>query len=222
MSSKSILVVVFLFIFSLIASWVVFSVDSKYKILTSLLLVLGIVILSIFLEVTPKAMGIDSATLKQGVLTALPFVLTIIGVMGIAYIIRPATFLDTRYDQSFGAMLYSIFIILPLTTVLVEELFFRGLFFGFLSGITSQLLAVVISSVAFGLWHFFTSKNVTMDGISVSPILVSGGVIIATAIAGTFFVWLRLKGSNLITPILVHWAINATGVVLSYLAWQQK
>ncbi len=222
MPPKNILIIASLFIFSLLASWIIYSVDSKYRLLTSLLLMLGIVVISIFLEVTPKQMGIETASLKQGVLTALPFMLTIIGIMGIVYIVRPATFLDVRYNQDLSVMLYSLFIILPLTTVLLEELFFRGLFFGYLLDVTTQLGAIILSSLAFGLWHFFTSKNVTLEGISVTPVLVSVGVVVVTAIAGAFFLWLRIRGNNLITPVLVHWTINATGVVLSYLAWQQK
>jgi membrane protease YdiL (CAAX protease family) len=205
----------------MIASWIIFNTDSKYKLLTGLLITIGIIVLSIFLEVSPKQMGIEMGSFKQGALTALPFMLTIVGVMGIAYLFKPTIFLDSRYDQSLSAMLVSILILLPLTTVLLEELFFRGLFFGYLNNVASQLTAIIISSLAFGLWHFYTSKSVTLDGISISPVLLSVGVIIVTAIAGAFFTWLRIRGNNLITPVLVHWTINATGVVLSYLAWHR-
>ncbi len=221
MPTKNILIIIFLFVFSMLASWIIYYTDSKYRILTSLLIILGIVVVSIFLKVTPKQMGIETDSIKQGIVTALPFMFTIIGVMGIAYLLRPTTFLDARYNQDLGPMLYSIFIILPLTTVLLEELFFRGLFFGYLLTISSQLSAVIVSSVAFGLWHFFTSRNVSLEGVSISPILISVGVVIATAVAGAFFVWLRIRGNNIITPILVHWTINASGVALSYLAWHR-
>jgi membrane protease YdiL (CAAX protease family) len=206
----------------MIASWIIFNTDSKYKLLTGLLITLGIIVLSIFLEVSLKQMGLEMGTLKQGVITALPFMLTIVGMMGISYLLKPSIFLDTRYDQSLSAMLVSILILLPLTTVLLEELFFRGLFFGYLNNAVGQIMAIIISSTAFGLWHFYTSKSVNLDGTSISPLFLSMGVIIVTALAGAFLAWLRIKGNNLISPLLVHWTINATGIVLSYLAWQQK
>lgn len=222
MLTKKITTTILLLAFSLFASWFIYFVGPKYKIIVSMLILISIVAIAVLLKVTPREMGIEISTLKQGLLLALPLSITVIAVMGVIYLARPATFLDSRYNQDIGSMLYSILVILPLTTVLLEELFFRGLFLGYLLNVSSTLIAMTISSIAFGLWHFYTSKNVTITGIADSNILVSVGVVFATAVAGIFFSWLRIRGNNLITPIIIHWTINATGVVLSFMAWRYK
>lgn len=220
MSPRKIFITIFLFLFSLFTSWVLYVIDFDYRIPLGLLVILLIIAASKILEVSPKKMGIESATLKQGVFTAVPFMLVIVGVVAAAYLIRPETFLDARYNQSLGAMLYSVFIVIPLATVLLEELFFRGLYFGYLLDATSKTKAFIICSFAFGLWHFFTSKSVSIEGVFISPVLISVAVVVATSLAGALFLWLRIRGKNLITPMLVHWTINATGVIASYVAWQ--
>jgi len=37
--------------------------------------------------------------------------------------------------------------------------------------------------------------------------------VIATAIAGMFFTWLRILSGSLIAPWLVHWTINGSSMV---------
>jgi membrane protease YdiL (CAAX protease family) len=181
------------------------------------------VLIGLFVFTTQEKLqliGLSSNTLLQGLKLALPFMLIIIGVGLLAYFIQPSLFQDPRYDMTLPRLLVSIFIVLPFATVLIEELIFRGVLFGLLSSVTTTLPAAALSSLMFGIWHVFSAQSVTLSFIRIPQALIIIGVIIATALAGLFFTWLRTRSGSLITPILVHWSINATGMLLAYLSWK--
>lgn len=171
-----------------------------------------------------KSIGLSKASYKNGIKLALPFMLLIVTGALLVYFINPELFKDSRYQLSTQSMLFSIFFVLPIYTVLFEEIAFRGVLFSMLRRVTSKLNAVLISSLSFGLWHVFTAKainiNTLFQGFTFSKTMVVFAVILATSVAGAFFTWLRIKSDSLLAPILVHWAINATGIILAYFAWR--
>ena len=44
--------------------------------------------------------------------------------------------------------------------------------------------------------------------------------VVATTAAGLIFGWLRYKSDSLLTPIALHWALNATGALSAAIAWR--
>lgn len=165
-----------------------------------------------------KSLGLDRDTVRAGIRLATPFVVLITASTMLAATIIPSIFQDPRYDLSGSAVVLTIFIIIPFMTVFVEELLFRGLLLGELLRIATPFRANLISSIGFGIWHIFTARSITLPVDLAQPVIIIG-VIIVTALAGLFFGWLRLRSKSLIAPVLVHWAINSSGVLAAFIAW---
>jgi membrane protease YdiL (CAAX protease family) len=207
----------------LFLSFVYSEIPSSDKLITVVASYAFIIGTALLIGLDFKSVGLSKSSIKNGVKLALPFMLLIIAGAFILFVINPELFKDSRYQLSRQSMLYLIFISLPIFTVIFEELAFRGVLFGTLLHITSTKYAVVISSLAFGLWHIFTANSINLDalsgGVFVSKSIIIFGVVLATSFAGALFTWLRIKSDSLIAPMLVHWTINATGILLAYFAW---
>lgn len=215
-----------LLLFSLgMASYVLSTVVNTNRVITIIAiysLVIGVAVLA---KLNLESVGLAKESLGKGVMYALPFMtIIILGALAV-FFINPEIFKDERYNQGSQAMFYTILVTLPLATVIIEELAFRGVLFGTLQSVVTQNYAIIVSSLGFGIWHVFGASGVNAGSISstivIPKLVLVIGVILATSIAGVFFTWLRIKSGSLITPILVHWTINATGVVLAFLAWQK-
>lgn len=204
-------------------SYIFSIVSSANKLVAVLFAYLAIVSIAMLANLDWASVGLSKDNILKGFIFALPFIaVVIIGAITV-FLLNPEVFKDERYNQSSRLVLYTIFITLPLFTVLLEEIAFRGVLFGTLQTIVSQNYAVIVSSLSFGVWHVFSASAVSTTSIpeSVPKILIILGIILATTLAGIFLAWARIKSESLVAPILIHWTINATGVILSYFAWQK-
>lgn len=166
-----------------------------------------------------ERLGLEKQNVRAGISLAIPFVLLIMVCAFFAVILKPDFFLDTRYDLSVLEVILTVLVIIPVTTVLLEEIIFRGILLGELLRIYNSFKANLLASLAFGIWHIFTAQAVSLPVDVALPITVIG-VIIATSLAGYFFGWLRVKSKSLVAPILVHLAINSSGVIAAFIAWR--
>ena len=101
---------------------------------------------------------------------------------------------------------------IPLGTVLLEEVAFRGV----LPVVLSPLAAVVL----FGLWHIVpTWRTLDVNRVAGSgrarAAAVSGAVVV-TAAVGLVLWRLRVATGSLLTPALVHIAANSAATVAAY------
>lgn len=105
---------------------------------------------------------------------------------------------------------WRVLVEIPLATVLLEELVFRGwLLRSWHASTRSEVTAVAVTSIAFGLWHVVPELHRT--GSASSAVIA----VAATAAASAFVLCpLRLRTSSLLAPALLHWFVNA-GVVLA-------
>jgi membrane protease YdiL (CAAX protease family) len=77
----------------------------------------------------------------------------------------------------------------------------------------------------FGVWHVLPTLNSlgTNPGASAASgsVLLQAGavalVVLATAVAGMFFSWLRLRSGSILAPWLMHTGFNAIGYLGSRL-----
>jgi uncharacterized protein len=200
----------------------VFSINSN-KLLVSIATYSLIAGVALYIGLDKKSIGLSKKYIKNGVILALPFMAIIFLVALVIFTLQPEIFKDARYQQDSESLFYSIFITLPLYTVLLEELAFRGVLLGSLLRVSSMKTTILLSSITFGLWHSFTASAVSLGTFSkdltVPSIAVVIAIVVITSFAGWFFAWLRLKSNSLVAPILVHWSINATGIILAYFAW---
>lgn len=127
---------------------------------------------------------------------------------------------------SWAAVLRAVLIVVPVGTVIPEELAFRGVLWGLLKRRRSELTATWVSSGLFGLWHVLPSLGggaangvvvgIVGDGAGGVAVRVVGTVLF-TAAAGVVFCWLRARSDSLLAPMLLHWAVNGFGVVFASL-----
>ena len=119
-------------------------------------------------------------------------------------------------------MLAKIVVVIPIRTVLLEELAFRGVLWGWLAKSRGERIATWGSSLAFGLWHVPPALVVLKSNdalASSSPWgagLVIGGILVGTTAAGTFLAGLRRRTKSLAAPALLRWTVNSAGTLGSY------
>ena len=125
------------------------------------------------------------------------------------------------------AALWKVLVVIPLGTVLPEELAFRGLLLALLRRRHGVVASTVISSALFGLWHVLASlgggaANTMIAGAvgadaagMMTRVVVTVGF---TSLAGVVLCWLRLRSGSLLAPVLAHWTVNALGVIVALVA----
>lgn len=153
-------------------------------------------------------------------------VLTVIAVGALLPWTRPM-FLNDHYATLSGALVASM-IIIPLQTVIPEELAFRGVLHGALDRAWGFRGVAAAGSLLFGLWHIATSMGLTSGNVGFTRIF-GGGVfgmlagivlaVLATAAAGFIFTWLRRRSGSLIAPIALHWSLNGMGALAAAVVW---
>ncbi|MGA9493979.1 MAG: CPBP family intramembrane glutamic endopeptidase [Mycobacterium sp.] len=157
---------------------------------------------------------------------AVGLVVAVVAVGALLPLTRPM-FMNNHYASISGALLASM-IIIPLQTVIPEELAFRGVLHGTLNRAWGFRGVAVAGSLLFGLWHIATSLGLTSSNVGFTR-LFGGGVfgmlagvtlaVVATAAAGFVFSWLRRRSGSLLAPIALHWSLNGVGAVAAALVW---
>jgi membrane protease YdiL (CAAX protease family) len=74
-----------------------------------------------------------------------------------------------------------------------------------------------VTSALFGLWHVLP----TLDGLAAEDEPVPGRAravavaraVLATTVAGAAFAWARRRSGSVLTPVIVHTAINTAGFI---------
>jgi len=138
---------------------------------------------------------------------------------------RPA-FLDARAAGLSGAdVLARCLVRIPLGTALLEEVGFRGVLYAMLARRHGVRAAVLVSSLLFGLWHVLPSLALYQDNAAVGELVGGGrrggaaavaGAVAVTALAGVAFCGLRRRSGSLLAPFVLHWTLNAVGLVLAW------
>ncbi|MEV4468711.1 lysostaphin resistance A-like protein [Nonomuraea salmonea] len=117
----------------------------------------------------------------------------------------------------------------PLGTVLLEEVGFRGALYGMLRKSHGTVAATAVSSGLFGLWHILPSIDMARANpalgaltageppgrLDVARVVV--GSVVSTAAAGVLFCELRRR-RGLLTPAMLHLATNSLGYLFARLA----
>ena len=159
-------------------------------------------------------------------LAAVGLVLAVVAV-GVALPITRQFFLTDRYATISGALIASM-VVIPLQTVIPEELAFRGVLHARLNRVCGARGVFLAGSLLFGLWHIASSLGLTSGNRGLNDSL-GGGVtaaavgvllaVLATAAAGVLFIWLRRRSGSLLAPIALHWSLNGAGALAAALVW---
>jgi uncharacterized protein len=139
-----------------------------------------------------------------------------------------AAFLDERYRLDVATAAVTALVLVPVGTVVFEEVAFRGVLWGLvrsrLKRGTGAVWATAVSSALFGLWHVLPSLRLHEVNPAVADLVGSGpgaqalavaGAVGFTGAAGVLLCELRRRSGSLLAPFGVHWAVNGLGVLVS-------
>ena len=195
-------------------------------------LVIGLVSVAVLAVVaraaalTPAELGLVRwrSGLRWGGASAAAVVLGYAVALGVA---RDA--LARSADPGWPAALAGALVIVPLGTVLAEELAFRGVLWALFRRRYGERSATVLSSVLFGLWHVLPAlgggpaNEVAAGALGGGPAGTVArvlGPVLVTTVGGAVFCWLRVRSGSLLAPVLLHWALNGLGLLAVQLAAQ--
>lgn len=126
-------------------------------------------------------------------------------------VVGPEPFVeDEQLAIGAGEVLYRALVRIPLGTVVLEELAFRGIVLALLLRRLEARGAALVSAALFALWHVPPILGGTGGAAEL------GGTLVATFVAGVAFAWLRLRSDSLLAPLLGHQATNAVVLVLAW------
>lgn len=200
-------------------------VPKKYHIVLNIFIAAVAILLGYSFGLNAYAMGIDLRFIGSGILVAiiasLVIIVATIIVATIPFLRR--FFIGDNLSNASGKLItFEAAIRIPFSTALIEEVLFRGVLLGLFISHYNTLFALILSSLVFGLWHIFptiasleqndAAQKLVGKKKSRAAIGIFGAVSV-TAIAGFVFGWLRILANSIIAPWLVHWSINASGVI---------
>lgn len=177
-------------------------------------------------RIEPEDLGLGRRHVASGLAwgAVVAAVLVVVMAVGVALPATRGLFRDSRVEALSGwGVLFSAFVRVPLGTVLLEEVAFRGVLPAMLAVRTSRRAAVVVSAVLFGFWHVLPSLGVgrvnpvaadTIGGLPTGVLV--GASVLVTAGVGLWFSFLRERSGSLLAPMLNHWASNALGYLFAF------
>lgn len=179
-----------------------------------------------------RQLGLSRDRLRSGRRWGLAAVVVVAAVY-LAGVMIPATraaFLDSRYHLGVPGALVSAFFVIPLGTVLFEEVAFRSVLWGMLRRHMTTWRVMLVSSSMFGLWHVLPSlhfasahrslSGVTTDAGPSATMMVVLGTVAFTAVGGLVAAELRRRSGSVLASAGMHWATNALGVLFGVVAWR--
>jgi membrane protease YdiL (CAAX protease family) len=171
----------------------------------------GLLAIGRWARLSASEWGLTRRALGRGLRYGLTAFAAITAVIVVAALV-PATrdwFDDQRADVDVAGLLFRVVVAIPVATVLVEELAFRGSVLALLRRMMPTWPAVVVSSVLFGLWHVPPLVGDAAGGIL--------GTVLVTFLFGMGLCWLRLRSGSLVAPALAHLATNSVAFSVAWL-----
>ncbi len=169
-------------------------------------------------------LGLARRTWRRGVrwaLVASGAVAASYGVAAAVPALRPGL-RDVRYQSTAPYALLTAFVIIPVGTVLLEEVAFRGVLWGWIRRDYGTRPATAWSSVLFGLWHVLPSLQLNRTNQAVESVAGAEGTgqvlaviaaVVFTGLSGVLLCELRRRSGSLLAPVGLHWAANGFGVL---------
>ena len=177
-------------------------------------------------------LGLGADRLRSGTLWGLGAI-TVVASIYLVGVLVPMTrlaFLDARYHLDAPGAMRSALIVIPLGTVLIEEIAFRSVLWGMLARHSTTSWVLVVTSVLFGLWHILPSLHLASANRAVgdavggvgtaATILVVVATVIFTGVGGLVAGELRRRSGSVLASVGMHWATNALGVLFGLIAWR--
>jgi uncharacterized protein len=120
---------------------------------------------------------------------------------------------DAAPGESAGTILLRVAVLIPLGTVLCEEVAFRGVLLALALRVSSPRTAVAVVSAVFGLWHVAPAQ--TSAGATGATIAAA---VLVTGVGGLVLGSLRHRSGSLLAPMGIHLGTNDLGLVATLAA----
>lgn len=169
-------------------------------------------------------LGLSRRTWARGLAYATGAVVAVAAVyaIGAALPLTRTAFLDVRYHMSTGSALLTALVIIPLGTVLLEEIAFRGVLLGLITRHGGIRWGLGFSSALFGAWHILPSLGLAAVNPALAQIFGGGATVLVvlaavvfTGLAGWLLGELRRRSGSLLAAAGLHWAVNGVGVLVA-------
>jgi membrane protease YdiL (CAAX protease family) len=146
---------------------------------------------------------------------------------------RPLFHDERALSLSHARVLEEALLQVPLGTVLLEEVGFRGALYAMLRQRHGTVAATAVSSALFGLWHILPAMDMARANPALGALTagespnhldmarVVAGSVVSTAAAGVLFCELR-RHNGLLAPAMLHLATNSLGYLFARLAAKKK
>lgn len=175
-------------------------------------------------------LGLGRGTWRRGLAWAAAAigVAALIVTVGAALPLTREAFRDSRYHLSLADALLTAFVLIPVGTVLVEEVAFRGVLWGLFRRVRGTVTATAVSSAMFGLWHVLPSLGLAADNHAIGGAfgraraaqeITVVATVLFTAGAGVVFCELRRRSGSVLASAGLHWAVNGLSVLASAAVW---
>ena len=120
-------------------------------------------------------------------------------------------------DHAASTDAYFIVVRIPLGTVVLEEVLFRGVLLALALRRWPVRTAVLVTAALFGLWHVVPAVETADEGF-LAALGATLGTVAITAVAGLIFAWLRLRANSIVAPVLAHIATNSFAYLAAVVA----
>ncbi|WP_219460337.1 CPBP family intramembrane glutamic endopeptidase [Nonomuraea rhizosphaerae] len=179
-----------------------------------------------------RELGFEHGRKGAAIGGALAAGVAVVYTVGVALPLTRPLFQDERaLSLSRERALEEALVQVPLGTVLLEEVGFRGVLYGTLRRSHGTVAATALSSALFGLWHILPAMdmaraNPALGGLTsgsgeapsqADTARVVAGSVASTAVAGVLFCELRRWG-GLTAPAMLHLATNSLGYLFARIA----
>ena len=142
--------------------------------------------------------------------------------------LRPL-FADERLSSASASQIaHKTLVEVPLGTVLLEEVIFRGVLMGLLTTMYGTVWGIVGSSIVFGFWHILPALEMhgnhaltAGDSSWWGKVRTVALTVLGTSLAGIVFALLRWGSGCILAPMGYHWATNSTGSIATWLIGQR-
>jgi len=200
------------------ASWLV----TVYNAATAL----GIVVTARAAGMAWTDLGLGAGAFRRGAAYAVAGVLVVL----LGYVVllavpwTRALLLDERHQQTIPEALLVALVVVPLRTVVLEEIAFRGALWGLLRRSYGESWATAASSLLFGVWHLpaavsFGESSPMVNGTGTALLWVAVATAAGMALVGALLCELRRRTDSLVPAVAWHWAANGFGVLAVFVAW---
>lgn len=149
---------------------------------------------------------------------ALAAAMALVYLVGVLLPLTRGLFRDRRVERADRREIaYQTLVRIPLATVALEEVAFRGVLYGLATQVAGVVWATVLSSLLFGLWHVLPSLGMVQLNQAAGRAFrgreaaAAVAAVAATAAAGVLFCEIRRRTGSLLPVVMLHWAVNALG-----------